>query len=189
MDVDSCGRTTGVNRLGGLAINYVKSVRVTATSSATCYLWPVSLSGNKWHNIPAGNRFASWQNCELWTKAERVMASRQGGSCSCYSSPFGDIILSHHSLPLSLTDSPSLSNSAHMTTSWPHLQFVVLAFLWPHFARRARETACKCALIKICYVVPSPAPLPPSYRNLCLSVESQFGFYARCALKVSENFL
>lgn len=75
-----------------------------------------------------------------------------------------------------------------MTTSWPHLQFVVLAFLWPHFARRARETACKCALIKICYVVPSAAPLPPSYRNLCLSVESQFGFYARCALKVSENF-
>lgn len=65
MDVDSCGRTTGVNRLGGLAINYVKSVRVTATSSATCNLWPVSLSGNKWHNIPAGNPFASWQNYEL----------------------------------------------------------------------------------------------------------------------------
>lgn len=108
-------------RLGGLAINYVKSVRVTATSSATCYLWPVSLSGNKWHNIPAGNRFASWQNCEL-----RVMNE---GRTSYGRQTKRQLLLSHSpfwrhyiitSLPLPLSLSPSLNRLLYqMPRTWP----------------------------------------------------------------------
>lgn len=149
-------------RLGGLAINYVKSVRVTATSSATCYLWPVSLSGNKWHNIPAGNRFASWQNCELRVMNEgRTSYGRQTKRQLLLShSPFWrHYIITSLPLPLSLplSDSPSLSNAAHMTTSWPHLQFVVLAF-YGHTSR-GRLVKRRANALWSKFVMLSPAPL------------------------------
>lgn len=145
--------------LGGLVINYVKSARVNATSSATCYLWPVSLSGNKWHNIPAGNRFANCQSCEL-----RVMNAgktsygkqkdRQAGSCFV-TPPFWRLnIIISPSLFLSL--SRSLSHSAHMTTSWPHLQFV--ARFYGHISRgrrvKRRANALWSKFVMLC-----PAPL------------------------------
>lgn len=57
-------------------------------------------------------------NCELWTKAERVMSGRQRGSYFCHTPPFGDIILSHLSHSLSLC--PSLTRLLYqMPRTWP----------------------------------------------------------------------
>lgn len=126
-------------------------------------------------------------NCELWTKAERAMARKRTDrqAAAPVTAPFRRLYIIT-SLSLSLTFSIAFRAHDHLMAP---SSVCCARFLWPHFARTAHETACKCALIKICYVVLSSASLPPSYRNLCRSVESQFGFYIRCALKVSENSL